>query len=402
MNSMMISIIIPIYNVEAYLSQCIESVCSQTYRNLEIILVDDGSTDLCPQICDEFACRDSRIVVIHKKNEGLVKARKDGIQAAHGFYIGYVDGDDWIEPNMFERLYETLTVEDVDVVMCGHYEDTEETHRIVYHGISEGKYDKNALKNFVYPNMIVNGEFFEWGVFPGVWDKLFKREYLEKYQMAVSDEITMGEDAACIYPSLLNVNRIFILKECLYHYRQTPSSMIKKDIDARLQKKQFRILYHSVLDSFQQYTDIYDLTKQWKEYILFLMVPRAEVLYDGIEKLDYLFPFPNVKRGSDIILYGMGTYGQCLYKYIKRTRFCNILACVDRNYIELRKQGMRVESPDDIEKYEYDAIVIANSFAKVRSEIYRNFVEKYPVEKIHVMDEELIKSDVVQRAFGLD
>ena len=396
-----VSIIVPIYNISSFLPKCLVSILEQTYNHLEIILVDDGSTDDSGKICDEYAARDSRIKVIHKRNEGLVRARKSGLEAAAGQYIAYVDGDDWIEPEMIEKLYNILMEQNVDIVMCGRFEDTGDMCRPVFHGIQEGRYDKQALLEKVYPNMIVNGSFFEWGLFPGVWDKLFKRESLEKYQMAVDDRLTMGEDAACTYPALINANSIYVLHECLYHYRQSVSSMVKQNTEIELQRKRFQILYNSVNMSFEKYKDIYDLREQWKEYILFLMVPRAEVLYEGVEKLDYLFPFKNVRKGSNIILYGMGTYGQLLYKFIKGRNFCNILACADKNYVELSKQGLLVVSPDDIEKYDYDAIVVANSFAKVRNTIYKDLSRKHSSEKIHLLDEKLIKSEESLKRFGL-
>lgn len=397
----MISVIIPIYNIENYIEECVNSIIDQLYRDIEIILVDDGSTDKSGQICDKYAQIDHRIKVVHKKNEGLVRARKTGLQEAKGSLIAYVDGDDWIEPNMISRLYQIMIENDVDIAMCGRFEDTGDTHRAVNHGIPEGKYDKQDLLEKVYPNMIVNGAFFEWGMFPGVWDKLWKREALYEYQMAVDERLAMGEDAACTYPALLHADSIYVLHECLYHYRQTATSMVKQNSDIELQRKRFNILYNSVNNLLEKYKDIYDLREQWLEYVLFLMVPRADVLYHGIEKLDYLFPFPEVKKGSNIILYGMGTYGQLLYKHIKKTGFCNIFACADRNYIELAKQGVPAISPEEIGSYDYDAIVVANSFAKVRNAIYKDLCVKYPNEKIHLMDENIIKSTESLKAFGL-
>lgn len=397
----MISIIVPIYNIGKYLYVCLDSIINQTYKDLEIILIDDGSTDNSGLICDEYAANDKRIRVVHKKNEGLVKSRKTGLKISTGRYIGYVDGDDWIEPDMFERLYATILKENVDIAMCSRFEDTGKSSKAVCHGLPEGRYDRDEMLKKIYPNMIVNGGFFEWGIFPGVWDKLWKREALYEYQMAVDERLAMGEDAACTYPALLNANSIYVLHECLYHYRQTATSMVKQSLDIELQRKRFNILYNSVNNSLEKYKNIYDLREQWLEYVLFLMVPRAGVLYHGIEELDYLFPFPEVKKGSSIILYGMGTYGQLLYKYIENTGFCNILACADRNYIELAKQGVPAISPEEIKGYDYDAIVVANSFAKVRNAIYKDLCMKYPDEKIHLMDENIIKSSESLKAFGL-
>lgn len=397
----MISVIVPIYNIKQYISECIESIINQTYKDMEIILVDDGSTDGSGLICDAYAKKDDRIKVIHKKNEGLVRARKTGLENATGDYVAYVDGDDWIEHDMIAKLYDALTENKVDIAMCGRFENIGDIQKPMYHGISEGRYDKQALLDNVYPKMIVNGEFFEWGIFPGVWDKLFRRECLEKYQMTVDDRLTMGEDAACTYPCILNADSIYIVHECLYHYRQSQTSMVKKSGNRSYERERFKILYESVKGSFTEYKHIYDLRKQWQEYLLFLMVPRADNLYRGIEGLDYLFPFPNVKKGSRVIIYGAGTYGQRLYKYLTETKFCNVVALADQNYVELNKQGIPVVSPEDIPKYDYDAIVVASSFAKVRNSIYRDLSSKHPKYLIHVINEELIKADITLKAFGL-
>ena len=249
--------------------------------------------------------------------------------------------------------------------------------------------------------MIVNGGFFEWGIFSGTWDKLFKRESVEKFQMAVDDRLTVGDDAACVYPCILNADSIYIMDECLYHYRQTPASMVKQIRGKKEERERFGILYNSVKNFFEKYKNIYDLREQWTEYLLFLMVPRADLLYENIDGLDFLFPFPQVKRNSRIIIYGMGTYGQRLYKYIKRSGFCTIVACSDKNYSELSKQGIPAVPPDNICDYEYDAVVVANSFANVQKEIYADLIKRCPAEKVHVMDEKLIKSDVSLKAFRL-
>ena len=129
-----VSIIITCYNLAQYLPDLIESIENQTYKNLEIILVDDGSDDQCPQICDYYAHIDARIKVIHKKNGGLDSARKAGILAANGKYIGYVDGDDWIEPEMYEKLYGYAQQYDVDVVESGAIDlyINEEKKRVPY------------------------------------------------------------------------------------------------------------------------------------------------------------------------------------------------------------------------------------------------------------------------------
>lgn len=397
----MISVIVPVYNVAAYLRQCIESILRQTYTDLEVILVDDGSTDGCSAICDAYREKDPRVAVIHKENGGPVSARKAGMRMASGSYIAFVDADDWIELDMYGRMYQMMVGQDVDVVMCGRYEDMGKTQKRVFHGIKEGRYGKQDLLEDVYPRMVAGDAFFEWGLFPGLWDKLFRRGCIEHFQFAVDERITMGDDAACVYPCLLNVDSIYVMHDCLYHYRQTAASMVRQIQDPKVERERFRILYRSVDKSLEGYAGIYDLREQWKRYVLFLMVPRADTLLTGMEHMDFLFPFPKVRRGSDIILYGMGVYGQRLYQYVKRTGICNILMAADRNYKGLNEQGIPARAPEDIGKYKYDAIVIANSFASVRRMIYAELVRKYPPEKVHVIDEALIMSEDIQRRFGL-
>ncbi len=397
----MISVIVPIYNVKDYLIPCIESIINQIFTDLEIILVDDGSTDGCSEICDKYQEIDSRILVIHKENEGLVSARKARLKAAHGSYIAYVDGDDWIEPIMYEHMYQELCRQDADIVMCGRYEDTGKISREVFHGIPEGRYGKEELINYVYPQMIVGDDFFEWMIFPGLWDKLFRRKCVEMFQYMVDNRITMGEDAACTYPCLLNADSIYIIHQCLYHYRQTTSSMVKKVQSNEIERERFCVLYQSMNKCFERYTGIFDVREQWKKYVLFLMLPRADTLYKDFENLEYLFPFYQVKKGSSIILYGAGTYGQRLYQYLKKSRFCSVSAWVDRNYIQLSEMGLEVVNPLVIPQKKCNVIVIANTYKKSRTLLYQELCEKYPEKRIYTIDEKCIFTQETMRAFGL-
>ncbi|MCI8454249.1 MAG: glycosyltransferase [Lachnospiraceae bacterium] len=397
----MISVIVPIYNVRPYIETCIDSILCQTYKELEILLVDDGSTDGCLEICEEYKKRDPRIQVLHKENGGIVSARKAGLCAAKGEYIAYVDGDDWIEPVMYERMLEILEEKNVDIVACGRYEDTGGYRRKVLQGMGKGYYDKRRMTEELYPQMIAGEKFFEWGISPNIWDKLFRRGCINSHQMAVAESIVMGEDAACVYPCLLHAESVYIMEDCLYHYRQTRTSTIKKPARDVWEYTRYKTLFQTADQFFTDNRHIYDLKKQWKRYMLFLMTPRADRLYKGIEKLDYLFPFPEVKKGSRIILYCAGTYGQKLHQYLKETDFCTIAAWTDRNFQELCKQGLSVEAPNVIAERPHDAIVIANMFAGQREEIYRELEFRYPGSRICTIDEKLIESNETMEAFGL-
>ncbi len=401
MENALISVIITVYNAERYLRECVDSVVSQTYQNIEIILVDDGSMDASAGICDEYADKDSRVHVIHKSNEGAPRARKAGCEFSKGAYLSIIDADDWLEPDMIEKLYRTAIGQNVQIAMCGRFEESGRGSMPVKQGIGAGRYAGSQLSEEIFPRMIVNQEFFEWGIFPSFWDKLFKREMLMPHIMDVDDRLPMGNDAAAVYPCLLNADSIYILDECLYHYRQIAGSMVRRVKRDRQNKDGFRLLYHTVNHTFARYSDRYDLRKQWLEYVLFLMIPRADALYEDFEKMDFLFPFSGVKKGSSVILYGMGTYGKRLYQFLSETKFCNVVAVVDRNYEELSSQGLPVESPEAISRYEYNAIVVTLSFAKARKAVYEYLIRNYPKEKIFLMDEELIKKESTLKAFGL-
>jgi glycosyltransferase involved in cell wall biosynthesis len=225
----MLSIIVPVYNVSCFLNKCVASILAQTFTDYELILVDDGSTDNSGEICDSFAAQDKRIRVIHKANNGVVSARKAGISVARGKYAGYVDGDDWIDPHMYESMVKYMDEYDCDMVMC----DVEHENKYLpfssgetYLDIEGGYYDRAKMERDVLPKMLYTGHFYKFGIYPVIWNKLYKREKLIKHQMAVNDIIRIGEDAACVYPYIFEAESMYFIKNMsLYHYRRSQNQM---------------------------------------------------------------------------------------------------------------------------------------------------------------------------------
>jgi glycosyltransferase involved in cell wall biosynthesis len=280
-----LSIIVPIYKVENYIHQCINSILSQTFKDFELILVDDGSPDQCPYICDDYAQKDNRIKVIHKKNGGLVSARKAGLEIASGKYVGYVDSDDWIEKDMFEVLCNAARIHNTDIVICDILQSYTNKEIKLNQMIKPGIYDKNKLRNYVYPYMLYSGEFFKFGLFPAVWNKIFNRELLEKNQFNVINEIRMGEDAACTYPCLLDATSIYILeKKYLYHYRQNSLSMTKKYDDKFLEGM---LTLYSLLKEINNEKNIFDLSEQLRYYLVFLTIGAVDNEFNKSNKKNY-------------------------------------------------------------------------------------------------------------------
>jgi len=399
--SKLVSVIVPIYNVDLYLAQCIESIINQTLKQIEVILVDDGSTDRSGLICDYYANNDTRIKVIHKANGGLVNARKTGLHAATSGYIVYIDGDDWIELDALERMYNRIVSVNSEIVKYGHFENTGQIQKLVLNRIISGLYCKDELVECVYPRLIAGEDFYEWQVFPSLCDMIIKRELLEKEQYKVDDDITIGEDASCTFPCMLLAERVFFSDESFYHYRQYGNSMIKSLPSRELLRRQYAILHTYVSKRLFELREIYDLTEQWMDHIIFSMIPRASILFDGIETKDYVFPFRNIIPNSRVILYCAGTYGQLLYKYLVESKCCEVVLWCDRNYVELKKQGFDVSSPDIIRTKEFDSIIVASMFASDRKEIVSFLKKEYSHIEIGVIDPDFVRSDEVKRGFRL-
>ena len=156
MSSIKISVIVPIYRIEKYLAQCIESLLEQSFKDFELILVDDGSPDNCPQICDDYAKNDSRVKVIHKPNGGLLSARKAGLEASTGTHIAYVDGDDWVDHFYLDTLYKLAIANDADLVVTGHFREFDGKIETIKPK-NPGFYDESKIKSEILPKAIFNG-----------------------------------------------------------------------------------------------------------------------------------------------------------------------------------------------------------------------------------------------------
>jgi len=219
------SIIVPIYNIEKFLPQCIESILSQTFTNFELILVDDGSNDTSGKICDEYATKDKRVIVIHKINGGLVSARQVGTQITTGKYIVPVDGDDWVNIKLLDVLNKTIKKYQPDIISYAAlrtYSSQLQGDKVMWN-IPLGLYKYKQISNKILPNLIRNtkGHY----LFPNVWGKAFKRSLYTTYQMAVDNNITIGEDSCVTYPAVSHAKSLVVLPQVLYYYRINPDSM---------------------------------------------------------------------------------------------------------------------------------------------------------------------------------
>ena len=219
------SIVVPIYNVEQFLDDCVRSILEQTYKEFELILVDDGSTDSSGQMCDQYEKEDCRIRVIHKKNGGLVSARKAGISIAKGDYAVCVDSDDWIDKKHLQELARIVHDYSPDIICFGHYKVSEGKKKNFIIPLRKGLYEKSGLINEIYPQLIRTEVATAFP--PTIWAKAYKMDLYRSEQLLVDDRIKIGEDAACTIPCMLRANTIYIIDKALYYYRRNNVSMTK-------------------------------------------------------------------------------------------------------------------------------------------------------------------------------
>lgn len=217
MSNIKVSIIIPIYNAEKYIENCLESIINQSLREIEIIIINDGSTDKSKSIVEEYLEKDSRIKLINQKNLGASAARNIGIKESIGEYIGFVDIDDYIETDMYYKMYKTAISAKCDIVICGFVEERKENNTNYNNGLFNNQYLENDNIKKEYLNNIVNDKAL--GYLP-IWNKIFKRELIIKNNIKIKEDLVFGEDRVFCRESILLSNKIGSVNEILYHYRK--------------------------------------------------------------------------------------------------------------------------------------------------------------------------------------
>ena len=217
-----LSVVVPVYNTEKYLRECIDSVLAQTFTDFELILIDDGSTDQSSAICDAYGESDSRVKVIHQKNGGVTEARKRGVEAAESAYISFVDSDDWIEPNMYQDMLSKADLHSADMVFCDMLAERRAGSVQIPGGSFWGMFDAEQLHQQVYTTMLFDFSKNAPGLSLNLCNKLIKSDLAKLVFKEFPGELTYGEDALGSLMCLLRAKRIYIMKDrAFYHYRQT-------------------------------------------------------------------------------------------------------------------------------------------------------------------------------------
>lgn len=387
MNLPIVSIIVPIYNTEEFLDQCIWSIRKQTYQNLDIILINDGSIDGSLSICKKHQEQDERVRIISQDNQGLIAARKKGVITAYGKFIGFVDSDDWIAAQMYESMMNILLQTDCDLVSCGMIEEWKNGSILnyIYDLYNEGLHEN--LDETIYSDLFFDNQNAKGGLMPNLCSKLLKKELLCEVYNDIDSRITYGEDAITTYAYCMRAKKIYILKEAYYHYNRRQGSMCSS-ADKSLEANTY-LLYEGFKNAFENSLKRKQLMRQARRYIFKLELRMLEKLCDiNTAALGtWSFTYDNSVFERKIIIYGAGGCGQALYHYITRLgKIDNIAAWVDRNPESTMEQCLYdIEYPDIISERDFTYIIIAIQRKETADDIRKELEEKFNLQKESIL-----------------
>lgn len=398
MENILLSIIVPVYNTRDYLTTCIESILGQTYKYFEVILIDDGSTDGSASICDEYAKKDERIKVIHKNNEGIVSARKAGVELAQGRYILGVDADDWIDPNRFENVANTIETTNSDIIYSsGMTMEYTDKSIVVEPKLLFKTYVGDEIAQKIFPLWIDPTKCFsESTLYPALWLWTIKSNLLKSNINLVDDRVCRGEDLSIVWLSLLSAKTVTFIFNSTYHYRQRKESIMNA---SAFDYKERKIWYQNI-------------KKQLSEHSAPDIVMKCLMVYMNLNFISYdypalirankglLYPYSNVKEKSNIIVYGAGKIGRYLVHSLIDSSLYNIVMWVDKNTCKPPINNYKVSSVDEIKKIKFDYIVVAVLSVSLAKEIRDMLMMlQIPKCKIAIMDAKALNENIVLEAF---
>lgn len=359
-----LSVIVPAYNIEKFLPQCIDSILNQSMKEIELILVDDGSTDSSGAICDKYAGLDSRVKVFHQENQGPVEARRKGVMESTCEYVTFVDGDDFIAPVSYALAQESMN-QGIDLIIFGLTRYYSEQYSFVkYNTFPEGVYTKPEIRKDIFPQMIWT-ESADWGIDPSLCNKVAKRSLLvSAYRIYSNSDIFMGEDASITYPMIGFADTLEIKNRSYYYHRQRGIAFVPSYIK---DEAYFDKLYKFYCHMRSVFRGEESIIRQI-EYSYINMASYRKWVYEGRKLQTFrLFPFDKVEKGARVALYGAGTVGQAYNEQLKRVDFCEVVLWVDKNYEEYSQ--LRVRPVEELLTVSYDKLVIAVADQTVRAAI---------------------------------
>lgn len=364
----MISVIVPVYNSEKYIKDCVDSVTAQSFTDWELLLVDDGSTDNCGKICDEYAQKFEKVKVLHQVNGGQIAARKAGALLAKGEYITFLDSDDWVNGDYLEKLFSEISNSDSQMVTTDLIYNSPYGEKSYDGELDEKIYDESEIKSEILPKFIYDlekGSIFMRHTMPGmIYESKLLKHAIEK----VNEDIRFDEDGICILNMLLDCKKLKVSRYKGYHYRENEQSVNHSSGVEKVESlKLLKEVYHSLL---KDILDIRTIDAQLGRYIRFFSI-RCMAHELGY-KYKNEFIVPNfITKNDRIYLYGAGQRGLAFLKDMKNSKRLNVVGCVDKNFNSF-DVNLGIESPERLIEKDFDYVLIAIEDRRVQRQ-----VEKY-------------------------
>lgn len=362
----LLSVIVPIYNAEKYLTECIASILNQTYKQLDIILVDDGSTDSSNEICRNLCKIDNRLRLIEIENSGPFQARKAGVNVARGEILAFVDADDTLELDAYDELMDIYHEYTPDIIAFNYEYNNESTPKNNY---LDGLYLKEEIKAKIIPGMMHDYKNGYRKMEPSIVGKIIKKHLYQKIAYQIQTRITLGEDALVTYPAICMAEKLYITNQVFYHYRKNMDSCTQTcPIERVIEVKSFQ---DEITHLFRQMGLEEEMKLQVECYVRSFVSMMINSWY-GIERssIMYSFPFQKILQGERIIIYGAGEVGKSFVNELIISDYAQIVGWVDRCYKSKKAyNGYPISAPGELLKKSFDKICIAINSEEVAMQI---------------------------------
>ena len=369
-----IGVVVTVFNQEKYIRNCLDSILKQTYKEIELVVVDDGSTDTSGAICDRAAEEDSRVTVLHQKNQGPIMARLHGVELVTAEHVTFVDGDDWLDETLYQDIVEKDVLGRTDIVAYGmiRYRGEQDMYRepCIF---EEGIYNKEEINSKIIPKLFWDFDRCTYGLDPSLCSKFFHRGQLEKHLRNICTlNIHYGEDIALLYPLFLECGSITVISKCYYYHRIRKNNILPLYYKDEQYYHKLYILYRHLFDAFSS-SGFRELLLKQLDYFYMYSIRLGKIKYgDLVFEERYMFPFDKIDKNDRLVIYGAGQVGQTFYSQLKRSRYCDVAGWVDRDYQLYQRE--EIQGIESIRDMEYDYILVAVYGKEVAVGIKRNLI----------------------------
>jgi len=392
----LISVVVTIYNMEEYLEDCIKSIISQSFTDIEIVLINDGSTDNSRCICDKYSKLDARIKVFNYSNMGLTNARKEGIKKSTGEYIVFVDADDWIEEDTCKQYASIISKYEPDVIVDGLIKEYNSGSAVAENIIPVGVYSRSDIEKKIFPYMMYTGHYYEKGIESYICSKAVKRRIIMQVAESIKRDVNIAEGAVWLYSVLMISYSAVLINNNHYHYRMHNNSMAMESSDElKSLVNMYEILAKNISESGICKEGFFD---QLDHLMMFFLIWKRLDLFNQNDE-SVVWPYLELKKTDRIVIYGAWRYGKRLYEYLTKRKFGKIVLVIDRNAKQCRINGLDVLQPEALLKTDYDYILLGSETYSVIKSMKDNLQSMGIADNILVVSEDRIDISMLPEDF---